>query len=109
VELVPAANGEGELGKTYSLPLIILMAMAVVTLLVGCLNLVNLQMARLLQREREIVIRIALGASRARVLRQIATEAIALATTGGLLAAVVGRVCSGLLAALADLRRSIGG
>ncbi len=97
VELVPAANGEGDLGKTYSRPLIILMAMSVVILLVGCLNLANLQMARLLQREREIAIRIALGASRARVLRQVATEAVALAVIGGLLAVVVGRVCSALL------------
>ena len=66
VELVSAENGEGTLSKRYSLPLKILMAMAGVILLVGCLELANSQMARLAQREREIAIRIALGASRAK-------------------------------------------
>jgi predicted permease len=97
VELVPAENGEGKLGKLYSLPLKILMAMAGVILLVGCLNLANLQMARLVQREREIAIRIALGASRARVLYQVATESVLLAAVGGPLAFATARVSSALL------------
>ncbi len=97
IQLLPATNGEGDLGKRYSLPLVILMAMAVLILLVGCLNLANLQMARLLQREREISVRIALGAPRARVLRQVAIEALVLAAVGGMLAFVTGRVCSALL------------
>ena len=97
VELVSAQNGEGALSKIYSLPLKILMAMAGVILLVGCLNLANLQMARLVQREREIAIRIALGASTARVLGQVVTESVLLAVVGGPLAFATARLSSSLL------------
>jgi predicted permease len=97
VKLVSAENGEGSLAKAYSLPLIILTAMSAVVFLVGCLNLANLQMARLHEREVEIATRIALGASRARVLRQVVTEAVVLAAIGGVLARVTGRLCTSLL------------
>jgi predicted permease len=97
VTLISAENGEGSLAKRYSRPLIILMAMAVVILLVGCLNLANLQMARLQQREIEIATRIALGASRTRVLRQVAIETVMLAGVGGVLAFATGRAASSLL------------
>jgi predicted permease len=97
VKLISAENGEGSLAKRYSGPLIILMAMAVVILLVGCLNLANLQMARLQQREIEIATRIALGASRTRVLRQVAIETVVLAGVGGVLAFATGRAASSLL------------
>lgn len=97
VEFVSAANGEGSLHRFYATPLTILMAMSGTILLVGCLNLANLQMARLTQREREFAIRIALGASRARILRQVATEALVLASAGGGLALLTGRVASTLL------------
>ncbi|HET6219068.1 MAG TPA: ADOP family duplicated permease, partial [Acidobacteriaceae bacterium] len=97
VKLVSAANGEGSLARTYSLPLFILMAMAFVILLVGCLNLANLQLARLMEREIEIATRIALGASRARVLRQVAIEAVVLAAIGGVLAFATGQGASALL------------
>ena len=97
VSLISAAHGEGSLARYYSSPLLILMAMAAVILLVGCLNLANLQMARLLQREREIATRIALGATRVRILRQVATEALVLALFGGALALAAGRACTSLL------------
>ncbi|MGC2398373.1 MAG: ADOP family duplicated permease [Acidobacteriaceae bacterium] len=97
VKLVSAARGEGSLAKAYALPLMILMGMAVMILLVGCLNLANLQMARLQDREVEIATRIALGASRARVLRQVAIEAVLLATIGGSLALLTARSASSLL------------
>jgi predicted permease len=97
VSLVSAAHGEGGLDHYYRAPLVILMAMAAVTLLVGCLNLANLQMARLLEREREIATRIALGATRTRILRQVATEALLLGVCGGLFAFAVGRGSASVL------------
>jgi hypothetical protein len=97
VKPVSAEHGEGSLAKRYGLPLKILMGMAVTILLVGCLNLANLQMARLLDRETEIATRIALGASRVRVLSQVFMEASVLAVIGGSLALVTGRVVSSLL------------
>jgi predicted permease len=107
VKLVSAQNGEGSLARTYSLPLFILMAMAAVILLVGCLNLANLQMARLLEREIEIATRIALGASRARILRQVVIEAVVLAAIGSVLAFATGRGASSLLLHWASRRAQI--
>jgi len=106
VRFVSAANGEGSLHRRYGTPLTILMAMSGAILLVGCLNLANLQLARLTQREREFSIRIALGASRARILRQVAMEALMLAVAGGLLALLTSRISSALLLQWASGRGS---
>ena len=97
VQLVSAANGESSLVQTYVPPLLLLTAMAGAIFLVGCLNLANLQLARLWSRHREIAIRIALGASRWRVMRQILAEDLLLASIGGLLALATGRAASVLL------------
>ena len=107
VSLVSAAHGEGGLEGYYRSPLTILMAMAAVILLVGCLNLANLQMTRLLEREREIATRIALGATRTRILGQVATEAFLLAVSGGLLAFAVGRASTSVLLGWASGRGEV--
>jgi predicted permease len=97
VQLVSASSGEGLFFQSYSSPLLLLMAMASVIFLVGCLNLANLQLARLWGRHREIAIRISLGAGRWRVMRQILVEDLLLASVGGLLALATGRAASALL------------
>jgi predicted permease len=97
VQLVSAATGEGTLREDYSQPLIILMAMAGLVLLVGCVNLANLQLARLLSRQRELAVRTSLGASRGSLLRQLLVENLLLALIGGLAALAIGQAASSLL------------
>jgi predicted permease len=97
VQLVSAASGEGSLGAEYTRPLVLLMAMSAMFLLVGCLNLGNLQLARLSGRQREIGVRLALGASRWRILRQLMVEDLLLLVVGGVLAVGTCRIVSGLL------------
>jgi predicted permease len=86
MQLVSAAGGEGSMSRRYGRPLTVLMAMAAMVFLVGCLNLANLQLARLTSRRREVAVRIALGASRWRVLRQLLVEDSLLIAVGGVLA-----------------------
>jgi predicted permease len=97
VQLVSAALGEGTLREDYSQPLIVLMTMAGLVLLVGCVNLANLQLARLLARQRELAVRAALGAGRWRIVRPLFVEDLLLALIGVILAFRVSRAASFLL------------
>jgi predicted permease len=97
VELIPAAGGEGTLREGYSEALWILMAMAGVVLLVGCVNIANLQLARLLSRQHELSVRGSMGASQWQLLRHLVMEGLLLAAAGAILALAIGRTASVLL------------
>src|SRR5262249_46366331 len=97
--LVPGANGRSPIRSRYARPLMTIMIVAGAVLLIACANIANLMLARAVARRHELSVRIALGASRLRVSRQLLAESLLMTAAGTVAGALFARWASHALVA----------
>jgi predicted permease len=101
VELLPGNRGRGALHEEFARPLWILLGVVGIVTLLACCNLANLLLARSTARTHEMGVRVALGGTRGRLIRQLLTESLVLTALGAGVALAVAPMASQSLVALA--------
>src|ERR1700685_2229516 len=89
LRLVDGSQGFNWTRSTFAQPIAVLMGIVGLVLLIACLNLANLLLARATGRQKEFAVRLSLGASRSQVISQLMTESLAIAICGGLLGLII--------------------
>ena len=95
VKMEQAANGYSQMRRDYGTALVVLMCMVGLVLLIACFNVANLLIARAVARQKEVAVRLAVGASKWQLIRQLLIESLVLSAAGG---------AAGLFFAMAMLR-----
>jgi predicted permease len=103
---LPSANGTSWSRSQMQQPLYVLLGLTGIVLLIACANIANLMLARGTGRKREIAIRLALGASRPVLIRQLLIESLLIAGAGALVGLLFARWASGLLIRFMSTQRN---